>query len=137
MVPLDPTRCQPGGHPLECDCGEPLRLVPTENGQDWKHVDQAGRSHVDQAPPLLRSDPKRWWDELFTASPETYSVLSAAVAVGYWSWWHVHRPAPCPPGSQHVRLAMPEHCGEPAWLGPMGWRCRACKTPIETKGETP
>lgn len=130
LVDRDPARCQPNGHPLVCNCGLPLQLVPTENGQDWKSVDEQGRSRVDQTPPLLREHPERWWAELARTNPGGYSVLSAASDLGFWSWWHTHYPRPCPPGEPHVLLDVPYHCDEPAWLAPFGWQCRACKAAV-------
>jgi hypothetical protein len=127
LADRDPARCQPNGHPLVCTCGMPLQMVPTEDGRDWRCVDEHGRSRVDQAPAELREDPKRWWAELLRTSPGDYSVLSAAATLGYWSWWHPHYPQPCPPDGSHVLLDVPYHCDEPMWLSPNGWRCRACK----------
>lgn len=133
-------RCNPEGaltpwvHGLRswCRCGEELhheRTSPTIN--DWTMVDSQGRSHIDQAPEGLREDPKRWWAELFEASPQRYSTLRAAVDLGHHSWFHIHRAevyaiGPVPLG--------PTCHGRPMRASPDGWECREMRTLYQYRG---
>ena len=81
-----------------------------------------GLAHVDQAPQALRDDPAKWWADLAEHDIRSYSVLKAAVDLGYWSWYHIHRTeagtAPAHTGTT------PFCCGSPMWAAPDGWVCR-------------
>lgn len=110
------------GLPSWCRCGAaltPVRMSPTVN--DWHEVDPQGRVHVDEAPALLREDPKRWWAELFAADPQAYSTLKAAVDLGHHSWFHIHRSEVYAQGP--VPLGPTCH-SQPMRASPDGWECR-------------
>lgn len=118
--------CTPSGplSPIElplrsCDCGAVLHAVPA--GPEWTYLDEAGKAGVDNSPQALRDDPKAWWDQLATDDIGTYSRLSAAVNLGYYSFHHYHHASGPSVGGPYV---VPECHEMPMQYVPDGWRCR-------------
>jgi hypothetical protein len=124
--PPPPAGPPPGGHRCVggagCTPGTPLRQVPAGD-LDWTFVDPAGASTTSAYPAGYLEDPARWWSELAERDIATYSALSAAVDLGWWSWWHRHQPAPGT--GRPYEGTVPVCCGRPMHLVPVGWRCRA------------
>lgn len=110
-----------------CRCGAVLthvRTAPTVN--DWADATLDGERHQDRAPALLREDPARFWAELAERDIATYSTLSAAVKLGHWSWFHIHRQERQLPTTE-PRVDPPFCHGQPMWASPDGWQCRVMR----------
>lgn len=107
-----------------CSCGVIVHLVraaPTVN--DWAEESLDGERAVDHAPALLREDPAAWWELLAARDIARYSTLRAAVTLGHWSWWHVHRAQTW--AAWCAERVPPYCCRAPMWASPDGWQCRS------------
>jgi hypothetical protein len=96
---------------------------------DWTDVDENGEHTRYDGPPLLRIDPKAWWDKLtadMLAGDDRAGNLYALMTMGGdftgRRWVHIHRcgeridPRPDRDG--------PTCCKQPMWASPDGWACR-------------
>lgn len=104
-------------------CGVDLHRIAV-NDDEWGWADPSGSTFGDNFP----SDPYAEMDRLIAAGNiGRYHLLKVRVETG--GAFHQHHGLAGP----HSRSDQPDHCGQPAYLAPTGWRCRAtdCKAPLE------
>lgn len=126
--------------PRLCRCGEkvwPVRCSPGIN--DWSYADAtgavlqtrnavAGLANVPQDRSLdawlvelraqVKDDPK---------AAGVYSQLTASLALGQYSTYHLHSATGEFVGEDRPTRACPECHGSPMWASPDGWQCRVTK----------
>lgn len=106
----------------------PKARTPTCLGKldDWIYVDREGRAGVDNSPELLKTDPKRWWDELAKNDIWSYSTLKVRFDLVGNPFWHFHSPGECldPAIPERQKLLTPTCCDAPMYAGVEGWHCR-------------
>jgi hypothetical protein len=105
----------------------PRKAGPALN--DWIYVDENGNHSRYDGPPLLRTDPKRWWDGLAAAmhagddrAGNLYSLMTMGGDFSGRRWEHIHR-------AGERMSARPDRdppfcCTQPMWASPAGWVCR-------------
>ena len=156
--------------PVRCRCGATLYARASADRHEWVWVTETGELYRDDRPEGLRRDPARWWADLVAehgpddectvclslpaeADPPIgrrhdhinyYSILGAALDLGFWPWFHAHRPEPewspidaddaadiIDAGLAAARAgepgAVPWCHGWPMRQAPDGWECRQTK----------
>lgn len=110
-----------------CRCGKRVYSRRAEGQNDWVYATASGETIRDDRPIGLVTDPAGWWEKLASEDINTYSSLSAATALGYWSWLHIHDSNSSVPLSDRAAAKLPWCCNSPMWSSPDGWVCRITK----------
>lgn len=121
--------------PSRCHCGVTVRPVP--RGDDWAWADDQGHTHVshigeilaelDRCHAVALDKTADMNDPVVAADVHRYSVISAALALGYADTGHSHSPTG-PEG--RTSTPPPWCCDQPMWAVPAGWRCRVAHTVV-------